>query len=329
MEKRSLQKHHADDADLQVILILSGAFALGILPFVVIRFMASDWPVFLLDVIALVINLAMFFYVLITKRTTLARWGISGLCVSVMTLTIYLKGADNIFWVYPALTSLFFMLRPGYAVIFSSLFLLSSSIMVWPQMTTLAMAQFLITSSSTLMFCFAFSYRMRQQKKELNNLATHDPLTGVANRRALEETLLSIIERITRHPNQRASLLMIDLDKFKSINDEHGHAIGDALLVHFADTVRQRLRASDGIYRYGGEEFVVIAENTSLDEAGILAESLRLAVQENMMHEGLKLTISVGVAEYIAGESSYRWLERADMALYRAKETGRNVCCTA
>ncbi|WP_414829622.1 GGDEF domain-containing protein [Alteromonas sp. H39] len=321
-------KHRADDADLLVIIVLSGAITLGILPFVVIRFIASDWPVFFLDVFALVINLAMFLYVLITRRTTLARWGISALCVSVMTVTIYLKGAENIFWVYPALTSLFFLLRPVYAVISSSLFLISSTIMLWPQLTALTLAQFLVTSSSTLMFCFAFSYRMRQQKDELNNLATHDALTGVANRRALEETLLSIIERITRHPSQRASLLMIDLDKFKSINDAHGHATGDALLVHFANTVRQRLRASDGIYRYGGEEFVVIAENTSLDEAAILAESLRVAVQENMLLEGIELTISVGVAEYIAGESSYRWLERADMALYRAKETGRNVCFT-
>ena len=329
MDKRRLKKNHADDADLQVILVLSGAITLGILPFVIIRLSASDWPVFFLDVFALVISLMLFLFVLKTKRTTLARWGISALCVSVMTVTIYLKGAANIFWVYPSLTALFFLLRPAYAVVASSLFLISTTIMIWPQMTAITLAQFLVTSSSTLMFCFAFSFRMRQQKEELNNLASHDVLTGVANRRALEETLLSIIERITRHPNQRASLLMIDLDRFKAINDEHGHATGDALLVNFANTVRQRLRASDGIYRYGGEEFVVIAENTSLDEARILAESLRLAVQENMLLEEIELTISIGVAEYDSGEPSYRWLERADMALYRAKETGRNVCCTA
>ncbi len=329
MDKPRLMKNHTDDADLLVIIVLSGAITLGILPFVVIRYLASDWPVFTLDVIALIVNMSMFLYVMITRRTTLARWGISLLCVSVMTVTIYLKGAQNIFWVYPSLTALFFLLRPLYAFIASTLFLISSAIMVWPQMGALSISQFLVTSSSTLMFCFAFSYRMRQQKEELNNLATHDALTGVANRRALEETLLSIIERISRYPNQRASLLMIDLDKFKSINDEHGHATGDQLLVNFANTVSQRLRASDGIYRYGGEEFVVIAENTSLDEAGILAETLRQAVQENMLLEEIELTISIGVAEYNPGESSYRWLERADMALYRAKETGRNVCCTA
>ena len=267
MDKHRFMKNHTDDADLLVILVLSGAITLGILPFVVIRYLASDWPVFTLDVIALVANMGLFLYVMITRRTTLARWGISILCVSVMTVTIYLKGAQNIFWVYPSLTALFFLLRPLYAFIASTLFLISSAIMVWPQMGALSISQFLVASSSTLMFCFAFSYRMLQQKEELNNLATHDALTGVANRRALEETLLSIIERISRYPNQRASLLMIDLDKFKSINDEHGHATGDQLLVNFANTVSQRLRASDGIYRYGGEEFVVIAENTSLDEA--------------------------------------------------------------
>lgn len=318
-----------DDADVLVVLILSGAMTLGMVPFIVIRYLAGDWLILTLDAGAFLATLTLFMYVFLTRKTAIARWLVAILCVVVMFLTVHIKGVENLMWIYPGLAALFFLLIPNTALSIGSAFLLVVTIMIWPQVSTAIMAQFLVTTISLLLFCFAFSYRTRKQQQELSSLATVDPLTGAENRRALEEALLSVTGRLSRYPEQRASVLMIDLDEFKSINDTYGHGVGDAVLKNFAETIQSRIRASDGLYRFGGEEFVVIAEHTALKEAHHLAETLRLAIEQSIVHEGVNLTISIGVAEYHPGESSYQWLGRADAALYRAKQTGRNVSCTA
>ncbi|MCU7553217.1 GGDEF domain-containing protein [Alteromonas sp. ASW11-19] len=318
-----------DDTDVLVVLILSGAMSLGMVPFLIIRYLSREWLIFALDAGAFFATLTLFLYVYVTRKTAVARWLVAILCVVVMFLTVHIKGIENLMWIYPGLAALFFLLIPNVALAIGSVFLLIVTIMVWPQVTPAVLAQFLVTTISLLLFCFAFSYRARKQQQELSSLATVDALTGAENRRALEEALLSVTGRLSRYPEQRASVLMIDLDEFKTINDTFGHGVGDAVLKSFSETIQSRIRASDGLYRFGGEEFVVIAEHTSLKEAHHLAETLRLAIEQSSVHDGVNLTISLGVAEYSPGESSYQWLGRADAALYRAKQTGRNVSCTA
>jgi diguanylate cyclase (GGDEF)-like protein len=160
----------------------------------------------------------------------------------------------------------------------------------------------------------------------IESLAARDELTGVHNRRSLLEILEQHKGRSDRH-GTTFSVLMIDVDHFKRINDTYGHAAGDAVLRRFADSAGAILRAVDIFGRYGGEEFMSILDQASLEEARKVAARMcefarTLAPPDSC--RGLHLTVSIGYAQYRAGEDWLDTVERADQALYRAKEAGRD-----
>ena len=175
--------------------------------------------------------------------------------------------------------------------------------------------------------------RLRRQRNELEQalerireLATRDDLTGLYNRRYMQERLTQQINEVQRSGG-RFSLCLADLDHFKRINDTHGHGIGDLVLRQFADIARSCLRESDTLARWGGEEFLVLLPDTATGQAAQSMERLRAAVAgQCALREvpGLKVTFSAGVTEYRSGETAEQAVERADRALYRAKAEGRN-----
>lgn len=158
---------------------------------------------------------------------------------------------------------------------------------------------------------------------ELDRLASTDRLTAAWNRRHLEGAVPAEMDRLRRY-GQPLSQLVIDIDFFKHINDTHGHAVGDQVLVELACVVRATLRAADSLTRWGGEEFVVLCPNTALETAAVLAERLRERVANSNFPGVGRLTISIGAAECLTHESWDQWFARADLALYRAKANGRN-----
>lgn len=168
---------------------------------------------------------------------------------------------------------------------------------------------------------------LRRQKEAAEQAARIDPLTGLTSRRAFTETADTEIQRALRY-RLPLSLLMIDLDHFKAINDTHGHVTGDAVLASFAHTVAQQVREVDVVGRLGGEEFVVLLPNVAAGEAAQVAERMRQAVADSeLMVNGQRLvyTASFGVAEFDARELTLSsLLSKADIALYRAKRLGRN-----
>ena len=154
-------------------------------------------------------------------------------------------------------------------------------------------------------------------------LATKDPLTGAGNRRGLDAKLAEVVNSHSRSGTP-SSLLLLDLDHFKKVNDLHGHAVGDQILKSITDIINLRIRVTDSLYRIGGEEFVVVLEGADLHQAAHLAEQLRTLVDANELVPDQSVTISLGVAELKEGETGNDWLHRADEALYRAKDAGRN-----
>ncbi|WP_348701462.1 GGDEF domain-containing protein [uncultured Marinobacter sp.] len=161
----------------------------------------------------------------------------------------------------------------------------------------------------------------------LEQMALTDTLTGVPNRRALDEDLGRICHLANRH-NENHSLILVDLDHFKAVNDTHGHLIGDQVLRMSAAGLTRTLRNSDRVYRFGGEEFAVLLPHTDAPHAREAAERIRLALAslalDRLVGAPLCITASCGVATHLAGESPEQWLARADEALYRAKQAGRN-----
>lgn len=156
--------------------------------------------------------------------------------------------------------------------------------------------------------------------------ALRDPLTQTGNRIAMDQTLQREIDMARRHLNP-LSLLMLDIDHFKHINDTHGHAAGDDVLREVAAVIKAQLRNVDMVFRFGGEEFLILLSNTSREAAAVVGERLRKATQaQDYWADGkrIELTVSLGCSTLLAAESAESLLRRADNALYVAKREGRN-----
>jgi diguanylate cyclase (GGDEF)-like protein len=169
--------------------------------------------------------------------------------------------------------------------------------------------------------------RMRKSHEKLHFLATHDTLTGVLNARAYYSACEHLIELGRRHGTP-FSVLFVDLDHFKSVNDTHGHAAGDIVLKSVANTLRTAIRTSDALGRIGGEEFSIFLPNTDLPGALQLGETIRQAVEQLMpvIESGpLRITASIGVAQCRDRNQTMHDIQhKADEAMYIAKKKGRN-----
>jgi diguanylate cyclase (GGDEF)-like protein len=158
-----------------------------------------------------------------------------------------------------------------------------------------------------------------QHYEEIETASLHDSLTGLANRRFLEIELEKNFESAKRY-NEQLSAIMLDIDHFKEYNDSQGHIEGDKILVKLADILLRETRGPDRVFRYGGEEFLIILPQTDVAQACDVAERLRKMVEAEM-----EITISLGVAAYQDNMTdSERLVNCADFALYRAKREGRN-----
>lgn len=165
--------------------------------------------------------------------------------------------------------------------------------------------------------------KLNALNKKLELVAATDRLTGLFNRVRLDEVFAHELQRAVRFQHL-FSIVIVDLDLFKIVNDQHGHLVGDEVLVEVANLLRVNTRAIDVVGRWGGEEFLVICPNTDAQGALKLAELLRQRIAEQTFPNALKQTASFGVATYQAGDGSTELVARADAALYEAKNQGRN-----
>jgi len=168
----------------------------------------------------------------------------------------------------------------------------------------------------------SYKSQLEDSITELERLSTTDTLTGLCNRRAFNNHLQMELERSVRYEAALA-LIMVDLDHFKDINDQHGHPVGDQVLASFGELLRADRRNSDILARYGGEEFALILPNTSAEDALALGERLRKHIAEFNWPSG-RLTASIGVTSRQPDDTHQTLLSRADSALYAAKAAGRN-----
>lgn len=163
---------------------------------------------------------------------------------------------------------------------------------------------------------------------ELRKSSYRDSLTGCYNRRKLDEDIIAAFS-LAQRSGEKLAVMMLDLDLFKRINDTYGHAAGDSVLLTTAEIMRSQLRKHEFLYRYGGEEFVIILPSTNASEAIVLAERIRVKISNKKMDVGSKtpvsVTMSIGIADNSRTDMSIKEIiDLADQALYSAKETGRN-----
>ena len=184
---------------------------------------------------------------------------------------------------------------------------------------------FILSFSSITIISF-LTYRqnlMKKKNKQLNVISEIDPLTGLKNRRAMNKIVKNELSTIPKS-TKTTSILLIDVDYFKTINDTYGHNTGDIVLSEISKLLSENIRTSDSLSRWGGEEFLILSPCTDLNNAFSFAEKIRTRIENFNFTKAGKLTVSIGVAEHQAGETFDQLYERVDIALYSAKNKGKN-----
>ena len=311
-----------------LLLRLSGVLAIALVPFAYLRMLESQWTMAYVELGIVCIMSLLFLFVYVSRRVRTAGVFLALGFVAAALMTTLLLGVNYVFWAYPALIVAFFMLDTRHAMILGVGFVVCFLGILSKELPVIGLATVSLTLVVTILLANAFSLTSRRQQIALRVMANIDPLTGVGNRRAQNQKIDSLTA-IYRRSSSPASLLILDIDFFKKINDVHGHVIGDQILVEIADHIRQCTRATESLYRYGGEEFVVLAEQTGVEAAANLAEKLRYSIEQRTFSSGIKLTVSIGVSQLQGGQGRQGWLGDADAALFQAKGKGRNKVLVA
>jgi len=243
---------------------------------------------------------------------------IATLCIAVVN-----HGVIGVLWTYPALMLFQFVLSRRLANSLNGVIIIVISTLSWRYLGPDIAARVAMTLVLTLVFANVFLAIVLELQRRLQNHAILDPLTGIYNRRHFE----ACIEREIigqKRSGTPISLLLLDIDHFKPINDELGHATGDQVLIKVVDVIRNTIRQTDLLFRIGGEEFVVLLPATNRDTAAFVAEKIRSAVAGARTIANRPVTVSIGLDELRPGEDRGNLLERCDHALYTAKARGRN-----
>ncbi|CAD6880246.1 Diguanylate cyclase [Methylomonas albis] len=178
----------------------------------------------------------------------------------------------------------------------------------------------------SLLCCLIYPLRNATLFQQALKMAFTDPLTKTNNRTAFNDCLMREIKRAERN-SQNLSVIFVDVDHFKHINDDYGHGCGDLALSSLAGWLKDSVRGSDAVFRYGGEEFVILLSDTDIDGALVIGERIRADIESHTLAYGmdvLNLTASLGVATLKGSDSPESLIKRADAAMYQAKQRGRN-----
>lgn len=178
----------------------------------------------------------------------------------------------------------------------------------------------------SLLCCLIYPLRNATLFQQALKMAFTDPLTKVSNRTAFNDSLMREIKRAHRS-GQHLSVIFVDVDHFKHVNDQYGHPCGDLALASVASWLKDSIRGSDALFRFGGEEFVIVLNDTDLDGAAIIGERIRADIESHTLAYGmdvLNLTASLGIAALKGSDTAESLINRADSAMYQAKKRGRN-----
>lgn len=198
----------------------------------------------------------------------------------------------------------------------------ASTILYRDQVYWIAGISSLVVCYSLVVVFFHCDY-FERQCQQLASEIIKDPLTGAFNRRFLIEKLNECLS-IFRRTYEVSSVISIDIDHFKSINDKFGHDVGDEVLRRLVKSVKGRIRHTDRLCRVGGEEFILVLPATNKFQSRILAESLRDRINQAEFPNGMNVTVSMGISEIVAGDDIDSLTKRSDVALYEAKRAGRD-----
>lgn len=240
-----------------------------------------------------------------------------------IALSIVNQGVFGTYWSYPLLLFFYFVLSRRTANLCGVLLLVVVTIIVYQYIGLDVTIRFTASLALLIVMANIIVGAIDNLHRQLLEQAIKDPLTGAFNRRYMTARLNDATAQ-KRRTATVASVLALDIDFFKSINDELGHAAGDNVLIGIVQIIAGRVRQSDKLFRVGGEEFLLFLPETNEANAAVVAEHLRVLIAESPLLDEREVTVSIGVSELRTDEPLEAWIKSADDALYRAKEAGRN-----
>jgi diguanylate cyclase (GGDEF)-like protein len=245
------------------------------------------------------------------------------LIIALVLLSLYYGQNYNLYLMFPLLVGLPVLLKTRWAVflgVLSGLLVAPVVLTQYDRTTAVAVG---ISMGLTWLVSAWLVFAMTEQSRRLKGMAVTDALTGAFNRRYLELQAVRCVRDWDRY-HHNASLVLLDIDHFKRVNDKFGHGVGDVALTRLVGLIQQRLRKVDIICRYGGEEFALLLSGTSASMARHVAEELRRVVERAQILPEGNMTISAGVCGVAHAQDMEHWFKLADAALYQAKRNGRN-----
>ena len=246
-----------------------------------------------------------------------------------LVFSLVTQGLYGALWCYPAVLFCFFILPQRIAIAASACMLVFAAPLAYMYVNEGTALRFAISLALNIVVVSIITSVVADLQRELMDQADTDPLTGALNRRHMEFLLSEAVERRSRSAAP-ASVLLMDIDHFKSINDRFGHNTGDEVLKNLVSLIKKHMRKLDRVFRTGGEEFLILLPDTKSADATTYAERLRVLIAEAALTKECQVTVSIGVAQCGPNQTIESWIKNADDALYFAKQDGRNrvVCET-
>lgn len=316
----ALSARCAEDFRLALMLSIGAVAMLVVSAFAVYRFGSGNIAGGALNVVIVLALGGVLLWALRGASTRLAASAFIAVATLAAIASAYVFGRTGLYWTFLVLW-LSFVLAPPRLAMLANLALLLAVLIGNRALfgSSTEWAAYLATGGLVTWVAWLASTRLERQRLALQLLADEDPLTGAGNRRSLQRDL----ER-QRAAHRGGVLAVLDIDWFKQVNDEHGHAAGDRVLVGLVELLGQRLRRVDGVYRIGGEEFVLLLPELGLEDAAPRLYALQAEINAGLSRLPGRATVSIGAARQAADEAWQDALARADAALYRAKQSGRN-----
>ena len=307
---------------LSIITLLGASAVLGITPFALYRFWQGTILAGLIDLSILVSICGAVVYAWRTSDTYRSGFFLAIVACGGGVAVATVQGEVGLFWLYPSLITSFFLTVAPVAVLINLAAVMALIIHGAAFSSQEQMWSFGTTAVVVSCCAYVFALRNENQRARLEQLATLDPLTGIKNRRSMDRELTAAVASHRRNGLSYA-LTLLDLDHFKRINDQFGHSVGDEVLVEFVSLLERHTRKSDQLFRYGGEEFVLLLPG--VDESGLQAvmNHLQHSLRRSLKSPAGPVTASIGIALLREGDDAASWLARADEALYQAKAAGR------
>ena len=311
--------------DFQLALVVTFGIITNsvILPFAIYRFMNGQTMAGLIDlgIVSCVTGGSVHAYVTGNTKHTAAFLAVTYTlgCIAIA----YVAGAPGPMWMYALLLSNFLLVERRRALLISvfGIMAVATSSLALPEL--MHKAAFIGSSAVVCLFAFFFAWRSDLQRRQLEALASLDPLTGACNRRGMHAEL-AIAMAASARARKPLGLIIFDLDHFKRVNDRFGHEAGDLVLVETANAVRRTTRRNDRLFRLGGEEFALLLPDTDTEALREITEKIRATVAREVRCGDTPITASFGAGVLREGESESEWRDRVDAAMYQAKREGRN-----